>query len=374
MKKYIWIILIIIICIVTFIFLNKDNKNTTIKIGVSTILSGDFAALGENIVNAAKLTVEEINKSGGINGKKIELIIEDAGLDGKSGLSAAQKLINIDRVKYIIGGTSSNGTLSVAPLVNKEHIIYMTPVTGGSNVDNAGEYIFRTANSDLLAGRDIATAMNKLGYKKVGVIAEVTEYTIDLKKSFEKQTLSLGNEIVVSEEFQSGTTDFRTLISKIKFSKIEALLIVSQTGIGGANLIKQMREVKFNPTIFSDFTFVTNESAKNIVGNFEGVYFADPKYNQDNKKTEDFLSLYKEKYKKQSLIPFHAVSTYDNIMLLTSAIKEVGDNSEKVHDWLITKVKNYNGLMGTYSLDEKGNSDLGFDIKIIKDNKFIKVY
>ena len=177
----------LILVVVAWAVYNQDSKqdaNEPIKIGVSTILTGDFAALGENIVNTARLAVDEINVGGGINGRPLELYIQDAGLDSKTGLSAAQKLVNVDGVKYIIGGTTSNGTLAAAPLMNEQKVIYMTPVTGGTNVDTAGEYVFRVANGDSLAGRDLANGAVKLGFKKVVLVTEVTEYTLDIKKSF----------------------------------------------------------------------------------------------------------------------------------------------------------------------------------------------
>ena len=373
-KKIILIIGIIILVVLVFVFSKKSSQpQQPIHIGISTILSGDWAALGTNIVNSAKLAVAEINSKGGINGRQVDLTIEDAGVDSKTGLSAAQKLINVDGIKYIIGGTSSNGTLAAAPLANQNHAIYMTPVTGGTNIDEAGEYIFRTANSDLLAGRDIANAMNKLGFKKIGVIAEVTEYTLDLKKSFMQTANNLSQNIVVSEEFQPGTTDFRTLVAKVKATKPDAIFIASQTGIGGANFMKQAREIGLQTTYFSDFTFVTNDAAKKIVGSFEGVYFADPAYGVNDQNTKNFFAEYQKTYGTPPMIPFHAADTYDDVMLISQAIAAVGDDSVKVHDWLLSNVKNYHGLMGTYSFDEKGNSDLGFTIKLVKDGKFVEV-
>ena len=374
-KKIIWGVVIIVILVWVF-SIQKSTKvvnGETIKIGVSTILSGDWAALGQNIVNAAKLAVSKINAAGGINGRKLEILVEDAGVDSKTGLAAAQKLINIDKVKYIIGGTSSNGTLASAPLANQNMVIYMTPVTGGDNVDNAGEYVFRTANSDLLAGRDIANMMHKLGFKKVGVVAELTEYTLDLKKSFENTEAQLGDDVVISEEFEPKTTDFRTIIAKVKLAKPEAIFIASQTGIGGAIFVKQAKESGLKTTYFSDFTFVTNADAKKIIGSFDGIYFADPKYNQDDQATKDFFASYQSTYNVAPTIPFHAAATADDINLLAEAIRSVGDDSEKVHDWLISNVKDYHGLMGIYSLDSNGNSDIGFDIKLVQGNKNILI-
>lgn len=372
MKKfYITIAILLILIIGFFFFRSRSSSRGAIKIGVSTLLSGDFASLGENIVNSARLAVDEINNKGGVNGRRIELVIQDAGVDSKTGLAAAEKLINVDGVNYIVGGTSSNGTLAAASLVNEKKVIYMTPVTGGANVDNAGEYVFRIANSDLLAGRDIARAMLKMGLRNVAVVAEVTEYTLDIKKSFEETIMQGGGKLVFSDTFQPNTSDFRTMLLRVKEVHSEAMLILSQTGTSGAYFIKQLRQMGIPTKLFSDFTLVTNENAKKVAGNFEGIYFADPAYDAENPQLLQFFADYKSRYGYAPTIPFHAAATYDSIHLLTDAITAVGDDSSAVHDWLIKKVQDYHGFMGTYSLDEKGNSDLGFTIRVVKGDQFI---
>ena len=268
---------------------------------------------------------------------------------------------------------TSDGLLAAAPIANQTKTIIMTPVTGGKNVDEAGEYIFRNANSDLLSGRDIANAMIKLGYKNVGVVSEVTEYDLGIKNAFEANIQNQGDKVVSSEEFQSDTKDFRTLISKIRAAKPQALLVLSQTGTNAALFIKQSRDLGFKLPLFTDFTLATNDNAKKIAGSFEGIYFADPAYDASNPATQAFFDLYQKTYGMSSPIPFHAAASYDAVMMFTDAIKSVGDDSAKVHDWLLANVKNRHGLMGTFSFDANGNSDLGFNIKVIKDGKPVAV-
>lgn len=341
-----------------------------IRIGVATILSGDIAAFGENLVNVAKMQVDEINQKGGIDGRKVELVIEDAKCDSKTGLSAVQKLINLDKVKYIIGGMCSNGTLAAAPVVNENKVVFLTPSTGGKNIDEAGEYIFRIGNSDLLVGRDIASTMAKLGYKKVGVVAEATEYTIDIKNSFIKKANELGLSVAVAEEFQPNTTDFRTVATKIKGEDLDAILIASQTGISGGNFIKQLRNVGAKAQIFSDFLLIFNGDVKKIVGSLDGIYYADPSYGENNSQVSAFFGAYENKYKIKPLAPYFSAGTYDSISIILDAIKETKkDDSVSVHDWILENVKDYNGFMGSITLDEKGNSNAGFSIKIMKDGK-----
>ncbi|HLD09371.1 MAG TPA: ABC transporter substrate-binding protein [Methylophilaceae bacterium] len=338
-------------------------EDAVIKIGIATILSGDLAALGENVVNTAQLAVDDINNAGGIDGKRVRLVVENAQCDSQHGLSAAQKLVNVDGIRLIIGATCSNGTLAAAPFLNEQKVVYLTPVTGGSNVDNAGEYVFRTANADVLAGRDIAEAMLEEGYRKVAAVAEVTEYTADIQQSFIERVKDRGGTAVINETFQPGEADFRTTIAKVRQAQPDAILIASQTGISAAHFVKQLRELGIDIPLFSDFTFIANADAQEIVGSFEGIYFADPAYDADKQALQQFFARYEEEYGKSPFIPFHSAATYDAVQMLAAAVAGVGEDGEAVHDWLLTNVKDWEGFMGTYSLDERGNSDIGFDIK-----------
>lgn len=372
MKKiWLWIAIAVVLVGGWFVFYKKPTPqmNGAVKMGIATILSGDLAAAGENMVNAARLTIDEINKNGGINGSQIELTAEDAKCDSKTGLAAITKLVSADGIRYIVGGMCSNGTIASAPVANANKAIVMTPTTGGSNVDAAGEYIFRTANSDVLAGRDIANAMIKMGYKKVASVAEVTEYTVDIANSFKNTITAQGGMVAIDEQFQPGTSDFRTIIAKLKAENVDAILIASQTGLSAGNFMKQLKEQKAEKPLFSDFTLALNGDAKKIAGSFEGLYFADPAYDADSADWQAFLTAYKAKYGMDPLIAFHAAATRDAIMMMAAGIEAEGDDSEKVKDWLLSNVKKWKGLMGTFSLDSNGNSDLGFVIKQIVNDK-----
>ncbi len=368
-------IIIVVITVVIVVLIGwrvhqaQQQNSGPIKLGVASLMTGDFAVVGENILNTAELTVDQINQAGGINGRQLQIVSKDAGCDGQTGLSAVSKLINTDGVKYIIGGMCSNGTDAAAPILNQNHVVDLTPVTGGKDVDNDGEYVFRTANSDSLAGTDIADAMIGLGYKNAAIANEITDYTAALTTSFKQEFTRLGGTVVDENDFQPGTHDFSTIIAKFKTEKIQAVLVASQTGISGAFFVKQSRDLGFTPPMFSDFTFVTNTAAQKIVGSFDGIYFADPAYDASSTDLQAFFAAYQGKYGHAPNIPFHTAATYDAIHLIASAIVAVGYDSVAVHDWLLANVKNYHGFMGTYSLDANGNSDLGFVIKLMKGGK-----
>ncbi len=348
----------------------KPVEKPEVKIGISTILSGDFASLGQNIVDSAELAAEELALD-----LNIKFVVEDAKCGQSQGLTATKKLVEVDDVKVIIGGTCSDDTMASAPYVNEAKVVYITPVTGGSNIDNAGEYIFRTGNADVQAGIQPAhDFIEKFNFTKAAIITEQREYTIDIRDHFKKEFGKLGGEVVIDEEFIPDTKDFRTTLLKVKREKPDAILILSQLGTTGAHFIKQARELGFDDPMFTTFTTVVNDNAKQIAGDaMNGVYFYDPAYDPEDIKLLAFFAKYKEKYGKEPVIPFHSAATYDTVRIIVDAIKVVGNDGEKVHDWMLANVKNYDGFMGNFSLDEKGNVQTGFKLKVVQNGKFKEV-
>src|SRR5690349_3697133 len=115
-----------------------------VKVGVATILSGDFANLGQNVVRTVQ-TYERHRLR-----HRLAFEFEDARLSSQDGLRAYAALVSGKHVDVLIGATTSNGSVAAAPLINSSKTVMLSPVTGGTSVDNAGDYVFRIGNSDVL--------------------------------------------------------------------------------------------------------------------------------------------------------------------------------------------------------------------------------
>jgi len=140
----------------------KEPQQTTsttkgpIKIGFIGAMSGPFTKYGA--FEAVNLAVEEINKAGGINGRKIILVAEDGKCDGKEAVNAVNKLINIDKIKIILGGHCTPESLAIAPIVEQNKVIMLASITTSPGLTHAGDYVFRTSpvstvQSEIIAGR-----------------------------------------------------------------------------------------------------------------------------------------------------------------------------------------------------------------------------
>ncbi|MGI6586331.1 MAG: ABC transporter substrate-binding protein [Lutisporaceae bacterium] len=157
----------------------QTDKKEPLKIGLVTPVTGSAAAYGETIVNSAKLAVEEINAAGGVDGKyTLELIIEDdEGTPAKS-VNAAQKLINQDKIKVLIGAQASSCTLAVMEVTSAAGIPQIAPASTALSIVQLGnEWIFRNAAADTLQTSQVLKfAKDSFNVKSVAVLNEATDY------------------------------------------------------------------------------------------------------------------------------------------------------------------------------------------------------
>ena len=214
----------------------------TISVGAVVPLTGDGASYGVPIRRAGELAVEEINAAGGIAGKQVSVVWEDGKCEGKEATSAAQKLINVDQVKVIMGGVCSSETLAMAPLAETAKVLVVSPSATSPDITAAGDFIFRTSPSDAAAGSVAAEyAYSKMGAKKAAVISQTTDYAQGLRKVFTTRFKALGGEVVADETYNAGDTDMRTQILKVKTGAPDVIYLLPQADVSGILILKQLK-------------------------------------------------------------------------------------------------------------------------------------
>lgn len=360
MKK---IIAIVAFCIFSKCLLAAESK-PEVKVGMSAILTSDLAVYGKSDLNAARTYLKNFSRH------NIKLIVEDGGLSSLDGLKSYQKLINVNKVDFLIAAGTSNGIMAAKSLVHSTKTLTMMASTGGYNIDDAGPWIFRIGNSDILNGVEQAKYFLENDIKEVALLTELTEYTTDISKAFKKTFLGQGGKIIYDESFLPNTRDFRTVVTKIISKKPKALFMPTQTGLALGILIKQLREQEKNGKIEVHTTMVAapNPDAHKIAGkHIVGIHYMDPNYAPNSKLYRDFLKLYKEEHNGTPAAPFHVASVIDSLEHLQNFLDIYKKyDSIKFKKYLLTKVGKHCGYMGCYSFDSKGNTNLGFHSAIIE--------
>jgi len=204
---------------------SKPSDNFPVKIGASEALTGKFASLGEPRAKAMRMAVDEINNNGGINGKKLELVIEDNQGEAKVAATNASKLLNIDNVDVVVTGFThiTNAIKSLAAEKNKI-MFYASTVR---DIAESSKLFFRDYWDAIDSGNALAKVIGNDGYKKVAFLSEISDQCNQIGQTIKEDGQKYGFEVIVTELYNATDLDLRTNLTKIKASKPEAIVACS---------------------------------------------------------------------------------------------------------------------------------------------------
>jgi branched-chain amino acid transport system substrate-binding protein len=379
MNKTIQIIIgiIVVVIILVGIWYGVSRKPTTpittpeptapttkepIKIGVLAPLTGEAASFGQNSLAGVNLAVKEINDQGGINGRKVEIVAEDDKCSAE-GVNAMNKLINVDKVIGIIGPVCSASGGPSLPIAQNSGVPAIITASA-PHLTKIGDYIFRVYPSDAFQGKVAAEFMfNKLGKKKVAIVYVKNDWGEGIKEVFKSRFKELGGEIVYEGGVVQDQKDFRTEITKVKSSGVEALYFPVYPA-NGISAFKQFKEMALNIPVVGGDAFDGEEVIKSDYS--DGIIYTVAKINIP----EDF------KVKINSLPGFENLQVnmmaplgYDSAKVLFLAIEKAGVDRQKIKE--ILKTTSYQGISNPLiEFDENGDlKNPAFEVKIIKNKQ-----
>lgn len=352
-----------------------DDAYSVLTIGFVGPLTGDAVSYGEPISNAVRMAVDDINQSGGVSGMMLEVIYEDGRCSNEDALNAAQKLVNIDRVKMIVGGICSGEALAMLPITEASGVIVISPSASSPDLTGIGQYFFRNSPSDDSGGTKLAEIVLK-AHKRVALISEETDYAQGFARVFKENVLLGEGEIVADENFTPETTDFRSILTKIKAANPEAIFVNPQTEIAGGTIIKQARELGITVPLFGSNVTGGTKSIEIAGDHIEGLVFVDaPGLSPANPRATAFLDQYRMRYGEPS-IEFYTGAAYDAVHILAQAVEMVGSaaDTESVRNYIST-MGNFDGVVGSYRFRPDGDpAGIGFIAKQVEGGEIIVSY
>jgi len=196
-KIIIGIIVVVIIIGGIWYFMNqKPAEEGDINIGISTVLTGEAATWGQSVLAGVTLATKEINDKGGINGRKINLVVEDDKAQATDAANAVNKLINIDKVSAILLGSGSGATSSVVPIIKQNGTPSIISIASAPSLAD-GNYIFRVSPSDSVQGKFSAEFIkNEMGYNKIVLIYVKNDWGQGIADVFKEKFPEIGGEII----------------------------------------------------------------------------------------------------------------------------------------------------------------------------------
>ena len=334
-----------------------SEEESITKVGVLSVFSGEFSIAGQEVSNAFK-TYNRLYLR-----HPIKFIYEDAKIGSQDGLKAFEKLINISNVDLTIAASSTNSNLAAKELINRSKTPNLVVSTAGESISSAGEYFFRFGTNDMLNGSQSAQYLYSLGYRRVVLLVEETEYTNDVTKHFSNEFESLGGKIIISDSFLPDTSDFKSIVTKIKSRKPDAVFVASQTGLSFALFLKEWQKQKGEKIGFhTTFVAAGNIDALKIAGDFvKGTTYLAPSANREFEKYKYFFNEYLKDHKQKPNFDFIVAGVVDVMDIFQAYLdQEKVFNTDNFIKFLNTYVQNYKGLTGNLTLDERGNTNIGF--------------
>lgn len=345
----------------------SGGETVEAKVGVISWLTGSGASYGEAITNGLKLANEELTDKGEV---KIDLVIEDSAGAQDQALSAAQKLMNNENVSAIIGPTLSTEMNVVGPEADMNGIPILGTSTTADGIPQIGEYVFRDSIPESVAiPASVKKAVDEYGAKKVALIYGNDDvFTKSGYDTMKKTVEDMGLEVVTTETFQIGQSDYKAQLTKIKNLKPD-LVLASALYNEGAVILDQARKMGIDVPFVGGNGFNSPEII-NIAGDAaNGLIVATPWFaGKENEKVQNFVKKYNEEYGKDP--DQFAAQAYDGLYLMAEAIKTAGsDDPDAIRDGL-AGIKDFEGVLGTMSFDEDGDIVMEPTVLIIEDGKF----
>lgn len=340
-----------------------------IVVGEVAAMTGGTATFGTSSHAGTQMAIEELNAAGGLLGKKLKLVLEDdQSKQGEAG-TVAKKLISRDKIVALLGEVASSKSLEMAPICQKAGVPMISPASTNPKVTEVGDLISRVCFIDPFQGTVMGKFAISRGWKKVAVLTDTKQdYSVGLAQFFKEYFTKNGGTITSEQSYGSGDKDFKAQLTAIKPGAPDAIFAsgyYNETGL----IAVQARELGINVPLLGgdgwDSPSLVQVAGKAIEGSFFSNHFS---VEDTSPRIQEWVKKYQSKYNKTP----DAMSAlgYDSAMILADAIKRAGTTEGKALGAAIAGTKDFEGITGKITLDDKRNASKPAVILTIKDGKF----
>ena len=344
-----------------------------VRIGFFMSITGRDASFGEASLRGARLAVDELNASGGVLGRPVELVVEyNRSLAGESA-TAAKKLISRDRVAALVGECSSARTLEAASVAQAGGVPLVTPAATSPRITQVGDEIFRVCFADPFQGRVIATfARRRLGLGRAALLVDSSApYSVGLAEYFSRTFTALGGEIVATQSYMGSETDFRAQLTAIRAARPDALFLPGYYVAAGL-VARQARELGMKATLLGGDGFEAPQLLEIGGAALEGTYYATHfAVESTGKASRGFVEAFRGRY---GTVPNGlAALTYDAVRLVADAIGRAGTTEHASVRRALAATRDFAGVTGLTTINAQREADKDAAIITIRDGRAIFV-
>lgn len=355
----------------------RAQVSEPLKIGGMLPLSGPASIEGKQIILGLQFAVDEWNAKGGVHGRKIELVMEDDESNSTKGVTAVRRLVERDKVPFIVGTYAS----AVAAAASKVAAEYKIPMLSGGSTgaiatdqNTPGDpWFFRSWPDSNGQGEDTAKAIvEKFKKTKVSIIHDNTNYGVTLAEQVTKVVTGVGGQIVSSDGYNAGEQDFSTLLTRLRGLRPEAVYIGGWAG-DGANIVRQAAEIGLRAQFVGSGSMLSDDFIRLAGPASEGFAVATLfEATTPNPVGREFA----ERWRKKHNFDPNTFSSlgYDSTNIGIEALSRVGKpDGREIQNMLKSGMKDFPIVQGppgtTAAFDAKGSVNFPMFIAIIRNGK-----
>ncbi|MEA4851501.1 MAG: ABC transporter substrate-binding protein [Paludibacter sp.] len=350
-KSLLWILLAIAIIIGGwFVWKKNSAQSNTVKIGAILPLTGSGANYGKSLKQGIDIAVEEVNNSGGINGRMLEIVYEDTKSDAKEGVSAFKKVVAFDRVPIVIGSLSSI-ILACQPVADSAHIVLINSSAISPKIcEKADNFLFSLMVNGGAEAKFIANYFCKnYPSEKIAVLYSNNSSGKDTKDIFSKEMQAICGITPYEQSYELNSPDFRSQLNNIKLSKAKYCFLLAFSSKEFADILNQSKELNMGVQWISYSGIETKETLEFAGNSANDLIYSYPKYNPADTLYSNFQKKYSKRY--NSWADIYTVTSYDGVKYLANIMTKYGISALNIQNGL-RNTPTYNGIFGNISFSK----------------------
>ncbi|CAM3937894.1 ABC transporter substrate-binding protein [Bordetella muralis] len=324
----------------------------TISLGVVLPLTGPSATVGEDMRRGIELGVEHVNAKGGVLGKKLQVIIEDSGNNPTTALTAARKLITVDRVPAVLGEYSSSITLPMAQYLVKENVVHLNIGSSSNKVRDLGASAFNIVGLEAAGNLFAAKDVYAMGHRNVALIAPNNAYGQGVAHGFTEEFEKLGGKISAQVLYTGGQSTYRRELQQLARAKPDAYLYTAY-GHESAVINREAKELGLRdvPWYAYIMSMSVSDTPAEIAEGQIGMELGSAKGDLGKAYENTFKTKFNEGFKTA----FNGYG-YDGVLMLAAAIEQGKGTTPAEIIAGLKKVSDagFTGVTGEIKLDEEG--------------------
>ena len=332
------------------------TSSNEIWLGEYGSMTGSESTFGVSTHKGILMALDEVNKTGGVNGKKIQLKSYDDQGQAAEAVTIITKLITRDKVMLLLGEVASSRSIAAGAIAQQYKIPMVSPSSTYPKVTQVGDYIFRVCFIDPFQGSVMARfAINNLKLKKAAVLRDIkADYSVGLANYFVEEYKKMGGEIVADVSYSSGDVDFKSQLTLIKGKNPDVLFVpgyYTEVGL----VARQTRELGVKAVLMGgdgwDSEKLTEIGSDAIIGGYFSNHYS---HEDKSPVVQNFVAQFKAKYGE---VPSGlAAQGYDAAMVAVDAIKRSSELSPKAIRDSLAQTKNCQGVTGMITINEERNA------------------